>query len=149
MYAVSAAFDGRADSRIPKTRRHVMCFFGLPHVGQALEPKQQISRNKNGQNIIIGQICVGRWSVSFLLFSMVGQMLGCSKRIELLYIYCYMLQGTASQPGARPKTANVRNNVQTEVLLMYYKSSNMTKSESNMLITLHLGIFAKKTYNTS
>ena len=57
-----------------------------------------------------------------------------------------MLWGTASQPGARSKTANVRNNDQTEVLVlfMYYESSNMTKSESNMLTPLHLGIFAKK-----
>ena len=58
---VSAAFDGRADSRIPRTRRHVICFFGLPQVGQALEPKQQTSKNKNGLNSIIGQICVGRF----------------------------------------------------------------------------------------
>ena len=43
---VSAAFDGQADSRIPKTRRHVMCFFGLLHVGQALEPKQHISKKQ-------------------------------------------------------------------------------------------------------
>ena len=60
LWVDSGAFDGQADSRILKTRRYVMCFFGLPHVGQALEPKQQISKNKNGQHIIIGHICVGR-----------------------------------------------------------------------------------------
>ena len=85
LLVVWAAFDGRADSRMPKTRRHVMCFFWAAACWPGARTKTaNFEKQKRTKHHYRPHL---RWPL-ICYFSAVfdgAQMLGCSKHVDLLY----------------------------------------------------------------